>query len=71
MMRDPTRQLGNMTKVRIMLYDMKQLFMGCVKVYLKLDEDNEPKGQSQSIAAKVIMDIWYGARMAIRPSTFL
>ena len=67
---------------------MKQLFMGCVKVYLKLakrnetilnkpapapyladddkdyDEDNEPKGQLQSIAAKVIMNNLYGARMA-------
>ena len=27
------------------------------------DEDNEPKGQLQSIAAKVIMKISYGARM--------
>ena len=28
------------------------------------DEDNEPKGQLQSIAAKVIMNMLYGARMA-------
>ena len=28
--------------VRIMLYIMKHLFMGCVKVYLKLAEQNEP-----------------------------
>ena len=28
------------------------------------DEDNEPKGQLQSIAATVIMNILYGARMA-------
>ena len=28
------------------------------------DEDNEPKGQLQSIAAKVIMKMLYGARMA-------
>ena len=28
------------------------------------DDDNEPKGQLQSIAAKVIMNILYGARMA-------
>ena len=28
------------------------------------DEDNEPKGQLQSSAAKVIMNILYGARMA-------
>ena len=28
------------------------------------DDDNEPKGQLHSIAAKVIMNIWYGARMA-------
>ena len=28
------------------------------------DEDNEPKGQLQSIAAKVIINISYGARMA-------
>ena len=27
-------QSGNMTKARIMLYDMKQLFMGCVEVYV-------------------------------------
>ena len=27
---------GKMTKIRIMQYDMKQLFMGCVKVYLTL-----------------------------------
>ena len=30
-----------MTKVRIMLYDMKQFFMGCVKVYLKLAKQNK------------------------------
>ena len=71
-----------------MFYDMKQWFMGCVKVYLKLakqnrsflnkpapppyladddkdyDEDKERNGQLQSIAAKVIMKISYGARMA-------
>ena len=29
------------------------------------DEDNEPKGQLQSITAKVIMNILYGARMAL------
>ena len=79
---------GNITKVRIMRYDSKHLFMGYVKVYLKLakqnepilnkpaptpyladddkdyDEDNEPKGQLQSIAAKVILNILYGARLA-------
>ena len=67
---------------------MKHLFMGGVKVYLKLakhnesmlnkpaptpyladddkdyDEDKEPKGQLQSIAAKVIMNMLYGVKMA-------
>ena len=33
---------GKITKVRIMLYDTKHLFMGCLKVYIKLATHNEP-----------------------------
>ena len=77
-----------MVRVRIIQYDMRQLFSACGDQYLKLsntiervlqkkaptlyladdekeyDETKEFKGELQPIAAKPILKILYGARMA-------